>query len=239
LDHSDCSLSIVIDSDRAVHRLNKKYRSVNTSTDVLSFAYDEVDPDTNTRYLGDVIISGDKVFQQASQAGHPPNQELCILVVHGIMHLCGYDHEKSADAKKMFSLQDSLVRSILVSHKNNGLRSSFGNATQGFLTALQSEKNLKFHFAAGLLVLMASYFLHISTTEWGLVILTIAAVIVSELFNTAIETTVDLASPERNDLAKKAKDISAAAVLTIAFASIVIGLVIFLPKILNLLGFSF
>jgi diacylglycerol kinase len=65
--------------------------------------------------------------------------------------------------------------------------------------------------------------------------LTIGAVFVAEMINTAIEYTVDLASPEKHDLARKAKDVSAGAVLAISASSVVIGLIIFLPKIIALL----
>jgi diacylglycerol kinase len=65
--------------------------------------------------------------------------------------------------------------------------------------------------------------------------LTIGAVFVTEMINTAIEYTVDLASPEKHDLARKAKDVSAGAVLAITASSVVIGLIIFLPKIIALL----
>jgi len=232
-----CDLSIVVESDHEIHLLNRKYRSIDVATDVLSFSYDEVDPDTHNRYLGDVIISGDKIRQQAAQSGHSEEKEICTLIVHGILHLSGYDHERKPDAKKMLPFQEEIVQSIMTSHKNNGFRSSFGNAIQGFLFALQSERNLKIHFVISLAVLLAAFLLRISAFEWGLVILTIAAVVVSELFNTAIEFTIDLACPEKNELARNAKDISAAAVFMIAIASVVIGLLVFLPKIVRLIGF--
>ena len=117
--------------------------------------------------------------------------------------------------------------------KNNGFRSSFGNAFRGFKSALQTERNLKFHFIVGILVILASFIFQISITEWFVVLVNITMVIVAELLNTAIECAVDLARPEKHDLAKKAKDISASAVLATAVCSVIIGIVIFLPKVLS------
>ncbi len=118
--------------------------------------------------------------------------------------------------------------------KNNGFRSAFGNAFAGFDYAFRTERNLKLHFAAAVLVIAAGALLKISSLEWAIIILTIGAVFVTEMINTAIEYTVDLASPEKHDLARKAKDVSAGAVLAIAASSVVIGLIIFLPKIIAL-----
>ena len=118
--------------------------------------------------------------------------------------------------------------------KNNGFRSAFGNAFAGFDYAFRTERNLKFHFAAAVLVITAGALLKISPLEWAIIILTIGAVFVTEMINTAIEYTVDLASPEKHDLARKAKDVSAGAVLAIASSSVVVGLIIFLPKIIAL-----
>lgn len=78
-------------------------------------------------------------------------------------------------------------------------------------------------------------FLKISKQEWVTCIILFCLVIGSEMMNTAIEYTVNLAMPEKNEIAKKAKDISAGAVLIFAIGSAIIGLIIFIPKIINLL----
>jgi len=119
--------------------------------------------------------------------------------------------------------------------KNSGFRAAFGNAFTGFDYAFRTERNLKIHFSIAVLVITAGVFLKISAVEWAIIMLTIGAVFVTEMINTAIEYTVDLASPEKHDLARKAKDVSAGAVLAITASSVVIGLIIFLPKIIALL----
>lgn len=118
--------------------------------------------------------------------------------------------------------------------KNNGIRAAFGNAFTGFAYAIRTERNLKIHFSIAILVITAGALFKISASEWTVIILTIGVVFVTEMINTAIEYTVDLASPEKHDLARKAKDVSAGAVLAIAASSVVIGLIIFLPKIIAL-----
>lgn len=118
--------------------------------------------------------------------------------------------------------------------KNNGFRAAFGNAFVGFDYAMRTERNLKIHFSIAVLVITAGVLLKISPIEWCVIVLTIGAVFVTEMINTAIEYTVDLASPAHHDLARIAKDISAGAVLAIAASSVVIGLIIFLPKIIVL-----
>jgi len=123
----------------------------------------------------------------------------------------------------------------MTKNKNNGIRAAFGNAFLGFHYALTTERNLKLHFIAGLLVIITGFLLRLSLLEWCLILITISAVVVAELFNTAIEYTVDLASPEKHEIARRAKDISAAAVLVVAACAVIIGLIIFLPKLIPLI----
>lgn len=106
---------------------------------------------------------------------------------------------------------------------------SFRYAIEGILTATK-EQNLRFHLLSAMIVVLAGMLTGLSTTEWLLITFVIACVIGAELFNSAIERVVDLASPEIHPLAKQAKDMAAGAVLVFAVASVIIGLLIFLPK---------
>ena len=110
---------------------------------------------------------------------------------------------------------------------------SFGYAVAGFLTATK-EQNLRFHLFSAVIVIIAGILTGLSSTEWMIVTIVMALVIGAELINTAIERVVDLASPEIHPLAKDAKDIAAGAVLVFAVASVIIGLLIFLPKWLSI-----
>lgn len=108
---------------------------------------------------------------------------------------------------------------------------SFKYAFQGFCAALKEEPNLKFHFLAGVTVILASFVLQISRTDWLIVFFLIGFVISVELTNTAIESAVDAFTDQEHPGAKLAKDISAGAVLVAAVTSAIIGLIIFLPYI--------
>ena len=110
-------VSIVIGNDAFIKTLNLQYRAVNESTDVLSFPSGEIDPDTSDLYLGDVIISLPKAQEQARNAGHPLEEELQLLVVHGILHLLGYDHVRTADKREMQTAQDKILKSLGVNLK--------------------------------------------------------------------------------------------------------------------------
>ena len=113
------------------------------------------------------------------------------------------------------------------------LPGSFKYAFSGFKTALQKEPNFQIHVVIGVAALLLGAFLGLSRPEWITLLFTISFVLILEFWNTAIEAIVDLVSPELHPKAKVAKDVSAAAVLLGAFISVVIGVLLFLPKILN------
>ena len=99
-----------------------------------------------------------------------------------------------------------------------------------------NELNFKREIVLAILALIVSYILKVSKIEFIIILLIIALVIVSEIFNTAIEKTVDLCTKEYNELARIAKDVSAFAVLTMCMFALVIGIIIFVPKIIILIG---
>ena len=111
----ESSIGIVIGDDTLLRKLNHKYRNVNSATDVLSFPSNEHDPDTNSIYLGDVIISLPRAEYQAIKGGHPMEDELQLLVIHGILHLLGYDHLGRIDKAKMQVAQDRVLAHLGIS----------------------------------------------------------------------------------------------------------------------------
>ena len=119
--------------------------------------------------------------------------------------------------------------------KNKKLIDSFKYAFSGIATAFKSEKNMKIHFTMMMLVIIFGILLKISLNEWLVCIMLFCMVIGSEMINTAVENVVNLAMPTKNEVAKNAKDISAGAVLVFAIGSAIIGLIIFIPKIINVL----
>ena len=112
---------------------------------------------------------------------------------------------------------------------------SFVYAGRGIRLVFSSEANMKIHIVVASLVVICGFIFQISTPEWIACLLCIGLVFGAEMINTAIEDVVDLASPDHHELAGKAKDIAAGAVLICAIVSVIIGILIFLPKGLQLL----
>lgn len=108
---------------------------------------------------------------------------------------------------------------------------SFAHAFDGILYALKAERNLVIHFAMAALVTTLAFTLRCTAQEWYILIILFGLVITSELINTAIETVINLVSPEFHPLAKRAKDTAAGAVLVMAVAAAAIGFLIFAPKL--------
>ncbi|MCR5146645.1 MAG: diacylglycerol kinase family protein [Clostridia bacterium] len=111
---------------------------------------------------------------------------------------------------------------------------SFKYAGTGIITSLKKEKNMKIHFMAMLVVIILGIVFKISAFEWIACVILFAGVIGSEMFNTAIETVVDMVTPYKDPKAKIAKDVAAGGVLVWAIVSVIVGGIIFIPKIIDL-----
>ena len=105
----DFELTIALSDDSQLHDLNLQFLGIDSSTDVLSFPADELDPDTGTLYLGDVILSLPRALAQAAAGGHGVEAELQLLTVHGVLHLLGYDHADPGDKAAMWSRQAEIL----------------------------------------------------------------------------------------------------------------------------------
>lgn len=108
---------------------------------------------------------------------------------------------------------------------------AFRYAGRGVARLFRSEAHAKIHMVAAVLVVAAGLIVGLSNVEWCIIVLCIGGVFMAEAFNTAIERVCDKVSPEKNPLIRDAKDIAAGAVLMLAIASVVIALLIFLPKL--------
>jgi len=104
-------------------------------------------------------------------------------------------------------------------------------AFRGIVVALRGQLNMKVHFAAALLVMVGGFYYRLQPWEWVAVVLSIGLVMALELLNTAIEDLVNLIHPEWNARAGRIKDLAAGAVLLAAVAALVVGLIVFIPKI--------
>ena len=111
---------------------------------------------------------------------------------------------------------------------------SFHYALQGLLNAVRSERNMRIHIAAAMLVITAGFFLKVSQTEWMILLMCIGFVISLELMNTALEYVCNAAVPQFHPFIRHAKDMAAGAVLVAAIASAITGGIIFIPKIIVL-----
>jgi len=108
---------------------------------------------------------------------------------------------------------------------------SFGYALNGWRTLITEEPNALVHLVAALTALVCGFIFKISTTEWLAVILAIVIVLAAELFNTSLEVLCDHMEPNHNPQIKKIKDLAAGAVLISSVGALVVGLIIFIPKI--------
>lgn len=121
----ECEISVTIVDDERIHEINKEFREIDRSTDVLSFPLNEFEKaadwqnfdedkasfnyDTGELMLGDIILSAEHIIKQANEYGHTRKRELAFLVIHSILHLLGYDHITKEDEEEMFSRQRQIL----------------------------------------------------------------------------------------------------------------------------------
>ena len=109
LDHQgvlpESDLSIIISDEFHIQQLNQQYRQIDAPTDVLAFPAGYTDPDTGHQYLGDIIISFERARTQAQRSEHSVDDELQLLVVHGVLHLLGFEHDDIDNKEEMWSVQ--------------------------------------------------------------------------------------------------------------------------------------
>ncbi|MDD3305124.1 MAG: rRNA maturation RNase YbeY [Bacilli bacterium] len=103
--------SIIFIKDEKMHKLNKQYREIDSTTDVLSFAFEDnaVISNDKIRMLGEIYISVDKAREQASTYGHTYLRELSFLMIHGFLHLLGFNHMEEEEEKEMFLRQEEIL----------------------------------------------------------------------------------------------------------------------------------
>jgi probable rRNA maturation factor len=115
-------LGLLVTDDATVHELNRKYRGKDKTTDVLSFAFEAdrrgdaatgfVMPPGEIIHLGEVIVSYPRAVEQAAERKHPVEDELALLVVHGVLHLLGYDHDRPGREREMRSLEQRVLSAV-------------------------------------------------------------------------------------------------------------------------------
>ena len=124
----------------------------------------------------------------------------------------------------------------LKSKDKRTFKGSVKNCLDGISYVTKNEKNFKREIVLGIIALILSYILKIDKIEFIIVLTMICLVLTTEIINTAIERTVDLVTKEYHELARIAKDVSAGRVLVTSIFSLIIGIIIFIPKLITLLG---
>lgn len=109
--------TVIFVNSKEIHRLNRQWRGIDNTTDVLTFAFEDTLTIKNNeaRMLGEIYISLDQARQQAIEYGHTLLRELSFLLIHGFLHLLGYNHEQVVDEKKMFNRQEAILNGYGIS----------------------------------------------------------------------------------------------------------------------------
>jgi probable rRNA maturation factor len=111
-DQPEAEATVVLSGESRLQGLNRDYLGIDAPTDVLSFPSGEIDPETGYSYLGDILISFPRAEVQAKAGGHTVEAELQLLVVHGMLHLCGYDHVEPMEKAAMWEIQSEILSRI-------------------------------------------------------------------------------------------------------------------------------
>lgn len=106
---SDKEASLILVDIDEITRINKEYRNKDYATDVISF---EEDDEEDENYLGDIFLSVDKAISQSIEYGHSVEREFAFLVIHGLLHLHGYDHMNEEEEKIMFKKQEEILERL-------------------------------------------------------------------------------------------------------------------------------
>ncbi|HLR07999.1 MAG TPA: diacylglycerol kinase family protein [Bacillota bacterium] len=122
---------------------------------------------------------------------------------------------------------------LILAGKKGKWTIGFSFAWHGLAFMLKTERNFRIHLTVALLVVISSYFFQLTKVEWLFVIFSIGIVLVSEIFNTTVEKTIDYIQPDIHPAAKQIKDAAAGGVLVAAITAAIIGIIIFLPKIFS------
>ena len=118
--HPQAELNVILVDEAAIERLHIEWMDLPGPTDVLSFPMDELRPapaseEPQEGMLGDIVVCPHVAIRQALQAGHSVAEEILLLVIHGILHLLGYDHVEPEEREEMFNLQRTLLLTFLAS----------------------------------------------------------------------------------------------------------------------------
>ena len=104
-----CELSVLLTDDEGIRVINRSFRQVDRSTDVLSFPMGDEDPGTGRLLLGDMVLNVDRAAAQGREFGHGPEHEISYLTVHSVLHLLGYDHVDEGEMKRAMRAREKII----------------------------------------------------------------------------------------------------------------------------------
>ena len=126
----ECEVNLMLTDNETIHAINKEQREIDRPTDVLSFPMAEgrmiysgwaFDPESGEFLLGDIVISMDKVWEQAENYGHSREREYAFLIAHSMLHLFGYDHMEEEERKDMEKRQEEILTKTKYTRDERGL----------------------------------------------------------------------------------------------------------------------
>lgn len=277
LENTNLYMSITLTNPEEIRIINRQYRNIDKATDVLSFPMfekEELDKivedseeveesdlnniksdDNQVRdILGDIVISIQKVQEQAIEYGHSFERELSYMVVHGFYHLMGYDHMVEEDKKVMRKKEEAVLEKLGIRRneesedtaetekkevkdertKNKNFLDSWKNAINGIIYATTTQGNVKKQLIIAVAVVIISLFFDLSKAEFLIFMFTIILIIFAEMVNTAIETVVDLYTDLYHPKAKIAKDVAAGGVVITTINAVIVAYFLFFDKISNI-----
>ena len=221
------------------------------------------DVNTQVDILGDIVISIPKVYEQAEEYGHSFERELAYMVVHGFYHLMGYDHMEEADKKIMRQKEENVLQNLGIKREstkeesekeleeieekekekknktsNSNFLDAWKNAIDGIIYATTTQRNVKIQLVIAVLVVIISLFFDLSRAEFLCFLFTIILILFAEMFNTAIETVVDLYVDVYHPKAKIAKDVAAGGVVVTTINAVIVAYFLFFDKISDI-GLNF
>lgn len=111
--NENTEISLILVNNEEIRNLNRDFRNIDRETDVLSFVYEDGE------YLGDIFINIERVYSQAKEYNHSVEREFAFLLVHGILHLKGYDHHTNEEEIEMFAKQEEILNELNYRRENN------------------------------------------------------------------------------------------------------------------------
>lgn len=266
LGNTNLYISITLTNPEEIKKINRKYRNMDRTTDVLSFPMfekEEIKQIVEKEHkeniekeeiLGDIVISIQKVHEQAKEYGHSFERELSYMIVHGFYHLMGYDHIIGKEKQQMRKKEEYILKNLNISRdeentnkdqekndnkedsrtKNKNFLDAWKNAINGIIYATTTQGNIKKQLVIAVIVVIISLFFDLSKAEFLCFMFTIILILFAEMVNTAVETVVDLYTDIYHPKAKIAKDVAAGGVVITAINAIIVAYFLFFDKVSNI-----